>query len=126
MGKVPFKRILVVDDETDILVYVAKILRRENYEVNTTASGKEALEIAKRLLPDLLILDIMLPDMSGDEVATALTEDPATAEIPIIFLTGIIRKGEESEGLKSGKHYVLAKPITSQELSKVVKQVFYG
>jgi len=126
MEKVPFKRIVVVDDETDILVYVAKILHRENYEVNTTASGKEALEIAKRLKPDLIILDIMLPDMSGDQVATALTEDPATAEIPIIFLTGIIRKGEESEGLKSGKHYVLAKPITSQELLKVVKQVFYG
>jgi DNA-binding response OmpR family regulator len=116
------KKIVVADDEEDIRVYVSKILQRANYEVRTASCGSEALEVIKKFKPDLAVLDIMLPDMQGDDIAIKLAEDPATAGLPIIFLTGIIRKNEEVKGLTSGRHRVLAKPITREELVNVVKE----
>ena len=121
----PYK-ILVVDDEPEIVAFASALLRRHNYEVISTTKGKEALELIKLQKPDLVILDIMIPDMSGQEVAEAAANEPGCENIPIIFLTGILTKEEESRVKKTGKHSVLAKPVSSNDLLEAVKHILPG
>jgi len=96
------ERILVVDDEKDILELVRFNLDRERYSVICTTSGREALNIARKEYPDLIVLDLMLPDIDGLEVARILKGDPKTKNIHIVMLTA---KGEEPDivtGLEFG------------------------
>ncbi|HTY44749.1 MAG TPA: response regulator [Patescibacteria group bacterium] len=117
------KKILIVDDEVDSVHFLEKILRRKNYEVISTTKGAEAEALAKKHLPDIAILDIVMPDMEGSEVAAALRQHPAMASIPIILLSGmVVRKEEQSLKDVPGKQYVLAKPVTSPEIIEVVEK----
>jgi len=117
------KKILVVEDEQETLVHLSNILKRSSYEVISTTKGSEAVGLAKHYQPDLIILDIVIPDMSGSEVAATLLEDPTTASIPIIYLTGILTKEEELSIKKTGRHYIMAKPTTGKEILEKVKQI---
>jgi len=117
------KKILVVDDEAEALNALSNILRRDKYEVFSTTKGREAVELAKENKPDLIILDIVMPDLSGDSVAAILSEDPSTANIPIIFLTGLLSKEEVPPMEKIKRHYVVAKPVTGREVLDMVKKV---
>jgi len=127
MTEARLRKILVVDDEEETLTHLSNILKRSNYEVVSTTKGKEALKLAADLLPDLIILDIVLPDMGGSEVASVLVGNPSTAQIPIIFLTGILTKQEgESIGGKAGQRYVIAKPAMAEELLQVVNKALSG
>jgi DNA-binding response OmpR family regulator len=117
------KKILIVDDEQEILTFLGNILRRANFEVFTSDRGKVALELAKNLLPDLIVLDIVMPDIPGDELAVLLSANPSTAGIPIIFLTGILTKEEESLENNTGRRYVLAKPVSPQTVLETIKKV---
>jgi len=126
MATLPLKKILIVDDEQETLTHITNILKRADYEVIPTTRGKEALELANKLRPDLIILDVILPDMEGSEVAAALSENPSTESTPIIFLTGIITKQEESLVKRAGRHYVMAKPTTGRELLEMIKTILPG
>lgn len=117
------KKILVVEDEQETLTHLSNILKRSNYEVISTTRGSEAVGLAKHYQPDLIILDIVIPDMSGSEVAATLLEDSTTTSIPIIYLTGILTKEEELRIKKTGRYYIVAKPITGKEILEKVKQV---
>src|SRR5512135_1277401 len=111
------KRILAVDDEPEVLGLLKKRLESEGYEVLTATNGREGLEIATREKPDLIILDILMPEMDGSETAAALHENPLTKNIPILFLTCLFTKREEStSGHEIGPNYFLAKPYEPQEL----------
>ncbi len=121
MTEVLTKKILLVDDEEEILTQVGAILERANYEVICASSGFEAIDLAKEKRPDLIILDIILPDIDGGEVAYRLSQEPATADIPIVFLTGILKKGEEHLVKKTGNRYVLAKPVNAEEFLGMLK-----
>ena len=116
------KKILVVDDEADVLASLSNILRRANYDVSLAATGKEAVELARSIKPDLIILDVLLPDMDGGEVASVLSEDAATKDIPITFLTGIIKQDEKYNLTRTGKRYIVAKPVMVKELLAVIDQ----
>ncbi|MBN1913997.1 MAG: response regulator [Candidatus Omnitrophica bacterium] len=118
------KKILIVEDEEEALGLVSNILARADYEVFSTTKGREAVVLAKEKQPHLIILDIILGDTDGGEIASTLSDDPETCGIPIIFLTGVIRKTEEQKDMRSGKHSVLAKPVTKDVLLKAVEQVF--
>lgn len=122
------KKILVVDDEEEVLTFVGNILKRANYGVISTTRGKEAVELAKNQLPDMIILDIKMPDMRGSEVAVLLSENSSTANIPIVFLTGILdKKKEESlEKIPDKPHYVMIKPTTGEELLEAINKVLSG
>jgi DNA-binding response OmpR family regulator len=121
------KTILVIDDERDLLDIVEFNLRREQYHVLTATDGESALEIAEREVPDLILLDLMLPGIGGFEVCRRLRSDRRTAHIPIIMLTA---KGEESDaviGLAQGADDYVRKPFGVRELmARVAAQIRRG
>jgi len=117
------ERILVVDDEEDILELVKFNLSKEGYGVTCAATGEKAVETARAELPDLVVLDLMLPGMDGLEVAKFLKNDPETRNIPIVMLTA---KGEESDvvtGLELGGDDYVTKPFSPKILLARVKAV---
>ena len=105
MGSTPSaaatQRILVVEDEPDIAALIAYQLTREGYRVETVATGTEALESVHREIPDLLLLDRMLPGISGDEVLQTLKTESATRGIPVLILTA---KREQDERIGTDLH----------------------
>lgn len=116
-------RIVVVDDEPDILELVHYNLSKENYEVLCISSGEEGITTIQHTLPDLLILDLMLPGIDGLEVCKQLKQHPRTASVPIIILTA---KGEEADvvtGLELGADDYLTKPFSPRVLMARVKAV---
>ena len=108
--------ILVVDDEPDISALVAYHLARESYRVRTAASGPEALRAAEVERPDLIVLDLMLPGMSGLAVLEELRRRPEMQEIPVILLTARREEQDRIAGLRQGADDYVAKPFSPQEL----------
>lgn len=108
--------ILVVDDEPDISALVAYHLARESYRVRTAADGTEALRAVEAEHPDLIVLDLMLPGMSGLDVLRELRRRPEAEDIPVILLTARREEKDRIEGLSLGADDYLAKPFSPQEL----------
>ena len=123
MQKAQQARILVVDDEPDILNLLEYNLKRSGFQAILAKDGPEAIEAAKAHKPDLVLLDIMLPDMEGTEVLRRLKSMEATASIPVIMLTA---KGEEVDkivGFELGAEDYITKPFSPRELILRVKAV---
>ncbi len=109
--------IQIVDDEEDIRELIAvNLLREEDYKILEAADGLEALQLAKSGRPDVIILDLMLPEMDGATVFRNLREDPRTKSIPVIMLTAKGRLEEKIAGLELGADDYLAKPFSPKEL----------
>ncbi len=117
--------VLAVDDDDSVLKAVATILANHGFEVATARNGKEGLEIAKERQPDLIILDLMMPIMSGHEVLLALKQNSATAEIPVMILTAA-EPDERIRALQGGAESLMTKPFTEKELSKLVLGALRG
>ena len=113
-------RIVVADDEDDIRRLTVFTLRRRGHEVIEASSGDLALAVIRRELPDLAVLDVMMPGMSGLEVAAAMRADAATAAVPIIMLSAKGQASEINEGLSSGANFYLVKPFSPRELAERV------
>lgn len=110
--------ILVIDDEESFCFLTKLNLESDlRFKVSTATSGKEGLKIAKTMNPDLILLDVMMPGMFGTEVADRLLGDSRTKDIPIIFLTAMIKKEEveEDRGMIGGREFI-AKPVEKEEL----------
>ncbi len=110
------ERILVVDDEADIVALVAYHLAKNGYRVSTASSGPEALEAARRERPALMVLDLMLPGMSGYEVLEQLRAGDATRDLGVLMLTARREEQDRIHGLSLGADDYLAKPFSPQEL----------
>ncbi len=104
-------RILIVDDEPSNLEILTEALE-DDYDIMCATSGHDALEAAREELPDLILLDVMMPEMDGYQVCSALKADPVTASIPVIFLTGLTGIIEEAKGLEIGAADYISKPIS--------------
>jgi CheY-like chemotaxis protein len=118
------KRILVVDDEVGITRMLKLNLERTGkYEVREENSGAAAVSTATEFQPDLIIMDVMMPDMDGGDVAASLREDPLLRKTPLIFLTGAVRREELGgpEGRIGGRVY-LAKPLDLQRMLRLIEQ----
>lgn len=117
------KKILVVDDEKDIVDILKYNLERENeFEVITASDGKEALEAAQTL-PDLILLDIMMPELNGFEVCKKLKTDKLTSGIPVIFLTAKENEIDEILGLEIGADDYINKPVSPRKVLARIKSV---
>ncbi|MCK4359978.1 MAG: response regulator [Candidatus Cloacimonetes bacterium] len=117
------KLIAIVDDEPDIVELIAHHLKKENYKVKEFYDGESLLSYLKTNLPDLIILDLMLPEIDGLEICRILKRDERTASIPIIMLTA---KGTETDkvvGLELGADDYIVKPFSPRELIARVKAV---
>lgn len=118
------KKILIADDEPDILEIIAFNLRSEGYEVFTAKNGDEAIELAKKHSPDLIILDIMMPGKNGIDVCNILRMNPAFKKTLIIFLSALSDEGTEVRGLETGADDYLTKPISPKILVSKVNALF--
>lgn len=114
-------KILVVDDEPDALELIEFNLESAGFEVVTAMEGDEALKKARAVLPALIILDVMLPELDGMEVCKLLRRDPATAQIPIIMLTAKAAEIDRVLGLELGADDYVTKPFSPRELVLRVK-----
>ncbi len=118
------KKILIADDEPDILEILEFNLGAEGYLISTAKSGIEAIEQAQRFNPDLIILDIMMPGLTGIEVCEALRKRPAFSETIIIFLTALSDDKTEITGLESGADDYITKPVSPKVLVSKVNALF--
>ncbi|HQY10630.1 MAG TPA: response regulator transcription factor [Ferruginibacter sp.] len=118
------KKILIADDEPDILEIIQYNLKNEGYEVATAKNGNDALDLAKRFNPDLIILDIMMPGKTGIEVCNLLRMQPAFNDTLIIFLTALSDEGTEIKGLETGADDYLTKPVSPKVLVSKVNALF--
>lgn len=117
-------RILVVDDEEHITELLAMALGYQGFEVERAGNGREALDAVGRRSPDLMVLDVMMPDLDGFEVARRLRRDEGAAtRIPIIFLTAKDTTQDKVEGLRLGSDDYVTKPFSIEELVERVKAV---
>jgi signal transduction histidine kinase/CheY-like chemotaxis protein len=109
-------RVLVADDNTDMREYVARLLRGRGWEVDGVANGRQALEHVRARTPDLVVSDVMMPEMDGVELIGALRADEATRAVPVVLLSA--RAGEEArvEGMRAGADDYLVKPFAAREL----------
>ena len=115
------KRILAVDDELDVLLIVKTALQTEGFEVETASNGPDALKLAKETNPDLILLDVMMPGMTGFEVLKELKKHDATATTPVIMLTGVSERSKIVQAIGSGTTFYIIKPFDFEDLMEKVR-----
>lgn len=115
------KTILIADDEEDVRTLVYITLASPRYCILETGDGRSALEIARKEKPDLLVLDRMMPNMNGLEVAEALRKDPFTSDIPIIMLTAVSEERDKKFTRNMGVFAYMLKPFNPLELREKVR-----
>ena len=113
--------VLVADDEEDIRALVAFRLKRAGYEVITAADGEEALRLATTRLPDLAVLDMMMPKATGLEVTRSMREREATRDIPVILLTARAQEADVAHGYEVGADDYIKKPFSPKDLQTRVQ-----
>ncbi len=115
-------RILVVDDDQMVLIALEELLNPEGYIVHTVLSAKEALERLDQNGYDLLLLDIIMPEMDGFELCRQIREKEKYKETPIVFLTAKNREEDRAHGLEVGGNLFLSKPISPDKLLKIISE----
>jgi DNA-binding response OmpR family regulator len=118
------RTILVVDDEADILHFLELVLKERGYEVLTAPGGERALALAREHVPDLMLLDIMMPQMDGWEVLRLLRVDPRTATIPVAMISARTDAKDRVQGLQEGALDYICKPFSLDELLAKLDGIF--
>ena len=113
--------ILIVDDEPDLLKMLAKQIEHWGYRAFTAASGEEGCALAETELPDLILLDIMMPKMKGRDVCASLKASPKTRDIPVIFLTALGLADHVKVGLELGAEDYIIKPFEPADLRERIR-----
>ena len=120
-------KILIVDDEEEVLNLLQGKLSALGYQVIRATRGREAVTKTKVYAPDLILMDIVMPDIQGSEAVKLLKEDPATDQIPVIFLSGIVTKDPETKEsvvtVGAEEYPAIPKPFTFEELLREIKKV---
>ena len=116
-------RVLIAEDEPDIRELVAFTLRFAGFEVTATANGEEAYQQASKVMPDIILMDVRMPRMTGYEACRLMKADPLLKHIPVVFLSA---KGQDSEiqtGLEAGAEEYLLKPFAPDQLTERIKAI---
>ena len=116
-------KVMVIDDEPDIVKLVKISLEMANFEVIEAFSGKEALEKTQKVIPDIFLLDIMMPEMNGYEVCQRLKSQDRTRNVPVVMLTAKGQKGDVEQGLKVGADEYIIKPFDPYELGEQIHEI---
>jgi DNA-binding response OmpR family regulator len=115
------KKILVIEDEVEIRINLCYMLEASGYEVIAAQGGKHGIELARQFLPDLILSDIMMPDIDGYQVLETLRQNPATLAIPFVFLSAKSAHEDIRQGMQLGADDYISKPFTHNELLEAVK-----
>lgn len=116
-------RVLIVDDEPNILLSLDYLLRKNKHEVLVARNGTEALDILLNADTEIVLLDIMMPDVDGYEICKRIKEDPKTNHIKVIFLSAKSKKTDIEKGLSLGADMYLLKPFSNKEIVERIKQL---
>ena len=119
----PIKRILIVDDSPTERHYLSEILSRGGFDVVTSDSGEDALQKARSLQPDLILMDIVMPGMNGFQATRAITRDEATKNIPVLICTTKSQETDRIWGLRQGARDYMVKPIQPDALLKKIESM---
>ena len=114
------ERILIADDEPNILISLEYLMKREGYEVHVARDGQEALDLLQRVLPRLVLLDVMMPNKNGFEVCQALRADESLKDTLVLMLTAKGRDTDVAKGLGVGADAYVTKPFSTKELGQKV------
>lgn len=117
------KKILVVDDESDVTDLVAYHLRAKGFTVETLNDPNTSIGTARTFVPDLVILDVMMPDLNGIQICRMLRADPKLKRVPVIFLTAKAEEGDRIQGLETGADDYICKPFSNKELVLRVQSI---
>jgi len=117
------KRILIVDDEPNILTAISFLLSQKGYEIEKAVNGKQALQKAEATIPDIVILDVMMPEMDGFQVARRLRQKAKFDNLRIVFLTARGTQEDRFQGYETGGEVYLTKPFDNDELLLTVQEV---
>jgi DNA-binding response OmpR family regulator len=120
------KRILVADDEPNIVAALEFMLRRAGYEVDVARTGEDVLQQLDRELPDLVLLDVMMPVLSGYDVCRRLRERPEWQGVRIVMLSARGREAESQRGLEAGADLYVVKPFSNRELLQKIDALLAG
>ena len=124
MNNTTVKHIVCIEDETEMIELIRLILGRRGFDVHGAPGGKEGLQLVRKLIPDLLLLDLMMPEMDGWEVYQQMKADAATRDIPVIIVTARAQNIDKVLGLHIAKvDDYIAKPFSPQELVESVEKV---
>ncbi|MDD3375468.1 MAG: response regulator [Candidatus Omnitrophica bacterium] len=120
-------KILIVDDEPDILKILEKELSAEGYDVLKAATGLQSIDLAKQDTPDLILMDMILPDMGGAEAIKAMKNYPELKNVPVLFITAMVKLEEETDdplkiNIDNSWYDTIAKPFDREELLKKIKE----
>jgi DNA-binding NarL/FixJ family response regulator len=110
------KRLLLIDDDPNLILLVKDYLEFRGYEVMTAENGREALEVLERDIPDMIICDVMMPEMDGYSLVNHVREDPRTSWIPVLFLSAKGQSQDRVKGLNTGADVYMVKPFEPEEL----------
>ncbi|MBK7143275.1 MAG: response regulator [bacterium] len=121
--KIQTAKVLVVDDEPEITDIVETFLAEAGYTVTVENHSRQAIAKAKEFKPDVVILDIMMPDIDGYAICQEIKQDPALASVPIIFLTGKDRNDDMGRSFKAGGDMFIKKPFSCERLLEIVNLV---
>lgn len=116
-------KILIAEDERDIRDLVAFTLRFAGYEVFAASNGEEAVEMAPKVNPDLILMDVRMPRMTGYEACKAMKADPDLKDIPVVFLSAKGQESEKQQGMEAGAEEYLLKPFAPDQLTHAIKTI---
>lgn len=117
------KKLLLVDDERDLVFYTKLFLEDKGYEVTTAYDGQEALESLRDFRPDLIILDVTMPRLTGWDVLAQIQDDPETADIPVLMLTARSEDRDKARGWELGATWYQTKPFELDEIAMVIQRI---
>jgi DNA-binding response OmpR family regulator len=119
-------KVLIIDDEVDFCYFVKmNLMQDELFDVIIATNGNDGIKLAKKEEPDIILLDLFMPDMPGEDVAAALRENAATVDIPILFVTALATNNDivDDEENKIGNNYILPKPVRTKKLKETIMKV---
>ncbi len=117
-------KVLIVDDEPNILMSLDFLMRKEGYEVFVARNGTEALESIQNHLPDVVLLDIMMPDVDGYEICRFIKSNPETENSKVIFISAKSKESDIKKGYEIGADFYITKPFTNKQIVNKVKELF--
>lgn len=120
------RRILIVDDEPNIVTSLEFLMRGSNYDVRVARNGEEALQLAASFRPNVVLLDVMMPQRSGFEVCQKIRENPGLRDVKIVMLTAKGREVEKDRGLDLGANAYVTKPFSTKDLMSTVRGLLPG